>query len=100
MEWNRTELRSKLDPVNYCILGHCSCFLSSADVFQNKLFEKKSFRNTIRMSSSYDPDQARQFVGSDLGPNCLPRLSADDTGRQRVDDNCYRLCIGKSSQGR
>ena len=40
MEWNRTELRSKLDPVNYCILGHCSCFLSSADVFQNKLFEK------------------------------------------------------------
>ena len=36
------------------------------------------------MSNSLDPDQARQLVGPDLGPNCLPRLSADDTGRQRV----------------
>ena len=33
------------------------------------------------MSNSLDPDQARRFVGPDLGPNCLPRLSADDTGR-------------------
>ena len=38
------------------------------------------------MSNSLDPDQARRFVGPDLGPNCLPRLSADDTGRQRVND--------------
>ena len=36
------------------------------------------------MSNSLDPDQARQCVGSDLDPNCLLRLSADDTGRQRV----------------
>ena len=36
------------------------------------------------MSNSLDPDQARRFVRPDLGPNCLPRLSADDTGRQRV----------------
>ena len=36
------------------------------------------------MANSLDPDQARRFVGPDLGPNCLPRLSADDTGRQRV----------------
>ena len=36
------------------------------------------------MSNSLDPDQARQFVGPDLGPKCFPRLSADDTGRQRV----------------
>ena len=36
------------------------------------------------MSNSLDPDQARRIVGPDLGPNCLPRLSADDTGRQRV----------------
>ena len=32
------------------------------------------------MSNSLDPDQAQQFVGPDLGPNCLRRLSADDTG--------------------
>ena len=25
------------------------------------------------------------IVGPDLGPSCLPRLSVDDTGRQRVN---------------
>ena len=38
------------------------------------------------MSNSLDPDQAPRFFRSDLGPNCLPRLSADNTGRQRVND--------------
>ena len=37
------------------------------------------------MSNSLEPDQARRNVGPDLGPNCLPRLSADNTGRQRVN---------------
>ena len=36
------------------------------------------------MSDSLDPDQIRPFVGSDLGPNCLNMLSADDTSSQRV----------------
>ena len=36
------------------------------------------------MSNSLDLDQARQNVGPDLGPNCLQRLSADDTRRQSV----------------
>ena len=31
------------------------------------------------MSNSLDPDQARHFVGPDLGPNCLQWLSADNT---------------------
>ena len=35
-------------------------------------------RNTIRVSNSLDPDQARHFVGHNLGPNCLQELSADD----------------------
>ena len=39
-------------------------------------FSKKIFRNTIRVSNSLDPDQALRFVGPDLGPNCLQRLSA------------------------
>ena len=30
------------------------------------------------MSNSLDPDQARHYVGLDLGPNCLQRLSADN----------------------
>ena len=32
-----------------------------------------------------DQDQARRFVGPDLGPNCLQRLSADDISRQGVN---------------
>ena len=33
---------------------------------------------TSRVSKSLDPDQAQHFVGPDLGPNCLQRLSADN----------------------
>ena len=46
-------------------------------------FSKISFRNTIRVSNCMDLDQARCFVGPDLGPNCLQRLSADNTSRYR-----------------
>ena len=38
----------------------------------------------MRVSNSLDPDQARHLVRPDLGPNCYQRLSADDTGRQRI----------------
>ena len=44
-------------------------------------FFTNSFRNTIRVSNSLDPDQDRHNVGPDLGPNCLQRLSADDKSR-------------------
>ena len=37
-------------------------FLSSANFFKNLTFLKKSFRTTIRVSNSLDPDQARHFV--------------------------------------
>ena len=37
------------------------------------------------VSNSLDPDQARRFVGPDLGPNCLQRLSADNTCGERVN---------------
>ena len=37
------------------------------------------FFNAIRVSNNLDPDQARQFVRPDLGPNCLQRLSAVNT---------------------
>ena len=30
------------------------------------------------MSNGLDPDQNRHYVGPDLDPNCLYRLSADD----------------------
>ena len=49
------------------------------------------------MSNSLDPDQARQNVGPDLVPDCLQRLSADDTGRERVNvinqSNVEEVCM-------
>ena len=44
-----------------------------------------TLRNTIRVLNSLDPDQARHFVGPDLGPYSLQRLSTDDTRKQRVE---------------
>ena len=38
------------------------------------------------MSNSLDPDQARHYVVPDLDPNCLKRLSTDDSSRHRVDN--------------
>ena len=55
------------------ILGNFSCCYHL--IFFFKLaFSKKSFRNTIRVSNSLDPDQDRLNVGPGLGPNCLQRL--------------------------
>ena len=34
--------------------------------FFKKIFKKISFRNTIRVSNSLDPDQVQHFVGPDL----------------------------------
>ena len=42
--------------------------MSSDDFFQNHFFQKNSFRNTIRVSNSLDPGQARHSVEPDLGP--------------------------------
>ena len=55
----------------------------SADFFKI-IFSKNSFRNTIRVSNSLDPDQDRRSVGPNLGPNCLQRLSADDKSGRLV----------------
>ena len=38
-------------------------------------FFKKFF---LEVSNNLDPDQEKHFVGPDLDPNCLQRLSADD----------------------
>ena len=35
----------------------------------------------MRMSNNLDLDQARHFDGPDLGPNCLQKLSVDNTRR-------------------
>ena len=43
------------------------------------------------MSNSLGPDQARHIVRPNLDPNCLQKLSADNTFRQRV--NCLVVVI-------
>ena len=59
-------------------------FMSSVDVFAKILFSKHSFRNTIRVTNSLEPDQVRRIVRPDLGANCLLRLLADDTARRYI----------------
>ena len=63
------------------MLGNFPCFFCLLQIFSKSFFRKNSFRKTIRVSNSLDPDQARYFVGPDLGPNCLQTLSEDDTSR-------------------
>ena len=36
------------------------------------------------MSNILDSDQAQYIVGPDLGPNCLHRLTADDTSSKEL----------------
>ena len=40
-----------------------------------------------------DLDQAQHFVGPDLAPNCLHRLSADDISRNRDPENLIILFV-------
>ena len=44
---------------------------------------KNYLRNTIRVSNSFDPDQVLHFVWSDPSPNCLQRLSVEDTCKEK-----------------
>ena len=44
----------------------------------------------IRVSNGLDPDQDRRYVGPDLGPNCLQRLSADDRTLAKKEFRSYQ----------
>ena len=66
-----------------CLLGNFTYFLLSA-VFLLMFFSKSTILKIPSVSNNLDPDQARQFVKPNLGPNCLQKLSADDTSRQKV----------------
>ena len=67
-----------------CWVVFYDLYLSSADFFQinfsEKLFRCQTVWIQIRPNFILgpDPDQAQHFVGPNLGPNCLQRLSADD----------------------
>ena len=49
-------------------------------------FSKNSFKNTIRVSNSLEPDQHHHYVGPVLGPSCLQRLISR---RQELMMTCY-----------
>ena len=52
--------------------------------FKINLFKK--FLKEIRLSVKHFGSRSGGcFVGTDLGPNCLQRLSADNMSRQRVE---------------
>ena len=50
--------------------------------FSKSTFIKNYFRTNI--SESMVSDQAQHLIGPDIDPNCLQRLSADNSFRQRV----------------
>ena len=54
--------------------------MSFADFFLNELFQKIP-SGLLGVANCLDQDQAQRFVGPDLDPNCLQRLSADNNGR-------------------
>ena len=49
------------------------------------------------MSNSLDLDQARRFDRPDLSPNCLPRLSADNTVDKELN-SLVTLLIGSGER--
>ena len=53
----------------------------------------RNVRMSIRVSSSLAPDQTRHFVRPDLGPNCLQKLSANETSRRRVNQRAYNTSL-------
>ena len=57
--------------------------------FKTIFFEKffQDYQQGVKLNS-LDPD----FMGPDLSPDCLQRLSANDTSRQRVG-----VAFGKAS---
>ena len=57
-----------------CMLGKFACFFF-AELFLQSTFSKISFRMLNRL----DPDQAKHFVGPNLNPNYLQRLTAEDS---------------------
>ena len=60
----------------------CWCFFCRLLIFFKINLLEKFFQDNIRVSNRFDLDQVRHLVGPDLGPNCLQKLSADDTRRQ------------------
>ena len=73
--WVEPVRNNPLDTPSYWVIFHA--FLSSADYFQDQLF-REILSGIPSLSNSLDPDQARHFVGPDLGPNCFQQTTLVD----------------------
>ena len=51
--------------------------MAFAGFVQNKLIQKNISGTLIECQTVLDTDQERHFVGPNLGPNCLQKLSTD-----------------------
>ena len=58
-----------------CFFFACCSFFFYFKINFFKIFVQECHQS----DKQYDPDQARNNVGSDLGPDCWQQLSADDT---------------------
>ena len=67
-----------------CKQGNFYALLSAAELFP----KSTSSKNYFRVSNSFDPDQAKHFVGPDLGPNSFQRLSANITSKLLIQLEC------------
>ena len=56
------------------MLGNIITLYCRLLIFFKIIFKRNSFRITIRVANSSDPDQARHVVGLDLGPKRFARV--------------------------
>ena len=62
-----------------CMLGNFACFCRLLIFFSKSFISSKfSFKNNISVKQ-FVPRSGPTFSRPDLGPNCLQRLSSDDT---------------------
>ena len=71
-----------------CVFTQIRCLSRLLSSFT---FSKTSFRNTIRVSNGFDPDQDRCYVSANLGLNCLQRLSEDDKKQEELTLKSYSI---------
>ena len=60
------------------------CIASAEFFFPKIIYFEKNLPEIPFVSNSLDPDQAPPNVGTELGPSCLQRISADNTSRQNL----------------
>ena len=72
---------------------HCRLLI----IFQNPFFRKILSGIPFECENSLGLDQDQHFVQPDLGPNCLQKLSEDDTRRHRVKSQTNKNLLQQKS---